>query len=62
MPELLDISYQEPIYSFQISSVTKLFSSSPVSYSSPVNSCVSLFDAAFPGTLPAINKRCVEAG
>lgn len=28
----------------------------------PVNKNVSLFDCATPGTLPVLNKRCVEAG
>ena len=36
----------------QISTKTKLFSASPYSYGSAVNSNVSFFDAAIPGTLP----------
>ena len=46
----------------QINAVTKLFSSAPHQYSSPVNTNVSYFDASVPGTLPVINRRCVEAG
>ncbi|KAK7929471.1 hypothetical protein WMY93_005866 [Mugilogobius chulae] len=45
----------------QIRSNTKLFSASPVRFSSPPNSLVSFFDASLPGTLPVLNKRCVEA-
>uniref|UniRef100_A0A3B4AVN6 Glutamyl-tRNA(Gln) amidotransferase subunit B, mitochondrial n=1 Tax=Periophthalmus magnuspinnatus TaxID=409849 RepID=A0A3B4AVN6_9GOBI len=45
----------------QIRSNTKLFSASPVHFSSPPNSLVSFFDASLPGTLPVLNKRCVEA-
>lgn len=36
----------------QIDTNSKLFSSSGVKYGAPVNSKVSLFDAAIPGTLP----------
>lgn len=46
----------------QIQSNTKLFSGSQISFSAPLNSRVSLFDAAIPGTLPVLNERCVEAG
>uniref|UniRef100_A0A3B5ACH2 Glutamyl-tRNA(Gln) amidotransferase subunit B, mitochondrial n=1 Tax=Stegastes partitus TaxID=144197 RepID=A0A3B5ACH2_9TELE len=45
----------------QINSSTKLFSGSSVRFSAPPNSLVSLFDASLPGTLPVLNKRCVEA-
>ncbi|KAM9793053.1 glutamyl-tRNA(Gln) amidotransferase subunit B, mitochondrial [Neosynchiropus ocellatus] len=45
----------------QIHSNTKLFSGSAVKFSAPPNSVVSLFDAALPGTLPVLNRRCVEA-
>lgn len=45
----------------QIRSNSKLFSASPVRFSSPPNSLVSFFDASLPGTLPVLNKRCVEA-
>lgn len=45
----------------QIASKSKLFSPSPVSFSAPVNSCVDDFDAAIPGTLPQLNRFCVEA-
>lgn len=45
----------------QISSQSKLFSGAKFDFASPVNSCVSLLDAAIPGTLPSLNKKCVEA-
>uniref|UniRef100_A0A8C2XNP5 Glutamyl-tRNA(Gln) amidotransferase subunit B, mitochondrial n=2 Tax=Cyclopterus lumpus TaxID=8103 RepID=A0A8C2XNP5_CYCLU len=45
----------------QINSNTKLFSGSSVRFSAPPNSLVSPFDASLPGTLPVLNKRCVEA-
>lgn len=46
----------------QIKSVSKLFSGASTKYASPINHNVSLFDCAIPGTLPVLNKRCVEAG
>ncbi|KAL1130890.1 hypothetical protein AAG570_012131, partial [Ranatra chinensis] len=46
----------------QINTVSKLFSGSPTSFGSAPNSNVSLFDAAIPGTLPVLNKKCIEAG
>ncbi|XP_071779505.1 glutamyl-tRNA(Gln) amidotransferase subunit B, mitochondrial [Centroberyx gerrardi] len=45
----------------QIHSSTKLFSGSQVRFQAPPNSMVSFFDASLPGTLPALNRRCVEA-
>nr|XP_003476858.1 glutamyl-tRNA(Gln) amidotransferase subunit B, mitochondrial [Cavia porcellus] len=45
----------------QISSNSKLFSGSQVSFAAPPNSLVSFFDASLPGTLPVLNRRCVEA-
>ncbi|XP_077984678.1 glutamyl-tRNA(Gln) amidotransferase subunit B, mitochondrial-like [Glandiceps talaboti] len=45
----------------QISSKSKMFSGSEVRFSAPPNSLVSFFDASLPGTLPALNKYCVEA-
>ncbi|XP_077381513.1 glutamyl-tRNA(Gln) amidotransferase subunit B, mitochondrial [Festucalex cinctus] len=45
----------------QIQSHTKMFSGSAVNFLSPPNSLVSFFDASLPGTLPVLNKRCVEA-
>ncbi|XP_030207394.1 glutamyl-tRNA(Gln) amidotransferase subunit B, mitochondrial [Gadus morhua] len=45
----------------QIQSNTKLFSGSKVGFSAPPNSLVSFFDASLPGTLPVLNRRCVEA-
>uniref|UniRef100_A0A8C6W267 Glutamyl-tRNA(Gln) amidotransferase subunit B, mitochondrial n=1 Tax=Nannospalax galili TaxID=1026970 RepID=A0A8C6W267_NANGA len=45
----------------QISSNSKLFSGSQVCFAAPPNSSVSFFDASLPGTLPVLNRRCVEA-
>eukprot|EP00057_Strongylocentrotus_purpuratus_P012010 XP_011666484.1 PREDICTED: glutamyl-tRNA(Gln) amidotransferase subunit B, mitochondrial [Strongylocentrotus purpuratus] len=46
----------------QILSNTKLFSASKAEFMAPPNSLVSFFDASLPGTLPVLNRRCVEAG
>jgi len=46
----------------QINAKSKMFSSAPHQFNSPVNSNVSYFDASIPGTLPVLNRRCVEAG
>ncbi|KAK0088566.1 hypothetical protein PV325_011486 [Microctonus aethiopoides] len=46
----------------QINTKSKLFSGASTDFGKPVNSCVSFFDCATPGTLPVINKKCVEAG
>lgn len=46
----------------QIQSSSKLFSGAGTNFYSPTNQAVALFDAAFPGTLPVLNQRCVEAG
>ncbi|KAJ9577130.1 hypothetical protein L9F63_006302 [Diploptera punctata] len=46
----------------QINSASKLFSGAATEFSAPVNTNVSLFDAAIPGTLPVVNRRCIEAG
>ncbi|XP_060080884.1 glutamyl-tRNA(Gln) amidotransferase subunit B, mitochondrial-like [Ylistrum balloti] len=46
----------------QILAESKLFSGAGTQYGESTNNQVALFDAAFPGTLPAINKRCVVAG
>ncbi|OQV22134.1 Glutamyl-tRNA(Gln) amidotransferase subunit B, mitochondrial [Hypsibius exemplaris] len=45
----------------QIKSKSKLFSGSATSFAAPTNTQVSLFDCATPGTLPVVNRRCVEA-
>ncbi|XP_071847272.1 glutamyl-tRNA(Gln) amidotransferase subunit B, mitochondrial-like isoform X1 [Apostichopus japonicus] len=45
----------------QIASHSKLFSGSKVKFMAPPNQLVSFFDAALPGTLPVLNKYCVEA-
>ncbi|XP_003743057.1 glutamyl-tRNA(Gln) amidotransferase subunit B, mitochondrial [Galendromus occidentalis] len=44
----------------QIASKSKLFSSAPTA-PGPANSQVAPFDAAIPGTLPVLNRQCVEA-
>ncbi|XP_046331749.1 glutamyl-tRNA(Gln) amidotransferase subunit B, mitochondrial-like isoform X2 [Haliotis rufescens] len=46
----------------QIQSNSKLFSASATKYGSPINTQVSFFDAALPGTLPVLNRECVAAG
>ncbi|XP_076671954.1 glutamyl-tRNA(Gln) amidotransferase subunit B, mitochondrial isoform X1 [Andrena cerasifolii] len=46
----------------QIATASKLFSAASTSFTSPINSCVSLFDCAMPGTMPVLNEKCVEAG
>ncbi|XP_053971031.1 glutamyl-tRNA(Gln) amidotransferase subunit B, mitochondrial [Hylaeus volcanicus] len=46
----------------QIATKSKLFSGASTNFQSPINSCVSLFDCAMPGTMPVLNKKCVEAG
>ncbi|CCM01738.1 uncharacterized protein FIBRA_03804 [Fibroporia radiculosa] len=47
----------------QIKSRSKLFSDTWTSdYTLPPNTRVSPYDAAFPGTLPLLNPRCVELG
>jgi len=46
----------------QINAESKIFSSAPHQFNYPVNSNVSWFDASTPGTLPVLNRRCVEAG
>ncbi|XP_041057856.1 glutamyl-tRNA(Gln) amidotransferase subunit B, mitochondrial isoform X2 [Carcharodon carcharias] len=45
----------------QLCSNSKLFSGSRVQFSAPPNSLVSFLDASLPGTLPVLNKYCVEA-
>ncbi|XP_051054762.1 glutamyl-tRNA(Gln) amidotransferase subunit B, mitochondrial [Phodopus roborovskii] len=45
----------------QIASNSKLFSGAQVCFAAPPNSLVSFFDASLPGTLPVLNRRCVEA-
>ncbi|XP_054709079.1 glutamyl-tRNA(Gln) amidotransferase subunit B, mitochondrial-like [Uloborus diversus] len=46
----------------QINAKSKLFSSAGTNFGAPTNTEVSYFDAAIPGTLPVLNKYCVEAG
>ena len=43
----------------QVTSNSKLFSSSSTKFGSEPNTQVSLVDAAFPGMLPVINEYCV---
>ncbi|XP_058981352.1 glutamyl-tRNA(Gln) amidotransferase subunit B, mitochondrial-like [Musca domestica] len=46
----------------QISSESKLFSGAAAGFGAPLNSAVSYFDASIPGTLPVLNRKCVELG
>ncbi|KAG7187598.1 hypothetical protein KM043_016666 [Ampulex compressa] len=46
----------------QIASKSKLFSNAGTNFACPVNSSVALFDCAMPGTMPVLNRNCVEAG
>ncbi|GFU55329.1 glutamyl-tRNA(Gln) amidotransferase subunit B, mitochondrial [Nephila pilipes] len=61
-----DISLYEGVVGLevhaQINSKSKLFSNSPVEFGSSTNTKVSFFDAALPGTLPVLNRSCIEAG
>ncbi|KAL5012233.1 hypothetical protein ScPMuIL_010784 [Solemya velum] len=45
----------------QIATSSKLFSGSATHFGAPTNTQVSFFDAALPGTLPVLNRGCVEA-
>ena len=44
----------------QVTSKSKLFSSSSTKFGEKPNTQVSLVDSAFPGMLPVINKFCIE--
>src|SRR5271167_4077748 len=44
----------------QVTSNAKLFSGAAAEFGAAPNAQVSLIDAAFPGMLPVINKKCVE--
>ena len=44
----------------QVISHAKLFSGAAADYGAEPNSQVSLVDAAFPGMLPVLNRRCIE--
>lgn len=46
----------------QLNTETKLFSGAQNTFGGLVNNCVALLDAAIPGTLPALNRKCVELG
>ncbi|KAH3827826.1 glutamyl-tRNA(Gln) amidotransferase subunit B, mitochondrial-like [Dreissena polymorpha] len=46
----------------QIKANSKLFSRANTIFGGPTNSQVAFLDAALPGTLPVLNRRCVEAG
>ncbi|ORZ12690.1 Aspartyl/glutamyl-tRNA amidotransferase subunit B [Absidia repens] len=43
----------------QINTKTKLFSDSPTSFNEPVNTNISVVDAAFPGVQPRLNRQAV---
>jgi aspartyl-tRNA(Asn)/glutamyl-tRNA(Gln) amidotransferase subunit B len=44
----------------QVTSDAKLFSGASTTYGAPPNASVALVDAAMPGMLPVINRKCVE--
>ncbi len=44
----------------QINSESKLFSSASTKFGEEANMNVALFDASTPGTLPILNKYCIE--
>ncbi len=44
----------------QVTAQAKLFSGAPTDFGAEPNTQVSTVDAAFPGMLPVINRRCVE--
>lgn len=44
----------------QLNTESKLFSGAKNTFGGVVNNCVSLFDASVPGTLPVLNRKCVE--
>lgn len=46
----------------QLNTESKLFSGAENTFGGVVNNFVALFDAAIPGTLPVLNRRCVEFG
>ncbi|XP_064549309.1 glutamyl-tRNA(Gln) amidotransferase subunit B, mitochondrial [Drosophila montana] len=46
----------------QITSASKLFSGSGTAFGAPLNTAVTYFDASIPGTLPVLNRKCVESG
>lgn len=45
----------------QIQTISKLFSGAGTKFAAPINSQVSLFDCAIPGTLPVLNGQSVRA-
>ena len=44
----------------QLRTKTKAFSSSPIRFGDKPNSCASVIDMAFPGTLPVVNKEMLR--
>lgn len=46
----------------QINAKSKLFSSSASLFNAPTNSQVTYFDAALPGSMPILNRHCIDAG
>jgi aspartyl-tRNA(Asn)/glutamyl-tRNA(Gln) amidotransferase subunit B len=44
----------------QVTAEAKLFSGAATAFGAPPNSQVSPVDAAFPGMLPVVNRRCIE--
>lgn len=46
----------------QVKSDAKAFSVAPVAFAASANSTIDFLDVGYPGTLPVLNQRCVEAG
>lgn len=44
----------------QIATKSKLFSPSPTEFGNDANSQVSFVDAAYPGVLPVVNRKCID--
>ena len=44
----------------QVNTASKLFSPAPTGFGAEPNTQVTFFDAAMPGMLPVLNKKCVE--
>jgi len=46
----------------QIASASKIFSGASTGFAAPPNSHVALLDAGMPGSLPILNRHCVDQG
>ena len=43
----------------ELKTKSKMFSSSPVTYGSEANTCITPLDIAFPGSMPVVNKQAI---